>query len=49
MKRTVKSFRISPWNEKNLKSFCKKNNMTATEVINSLLEIYIPKQESDIL
>ncbi|WP_273123916.1 hypothetical protein [Bacillus weihaiensis] len=43
MKRTVKSFRIDPWNKLKLEVFCKANNLTATEVINDSLKNFLPE------
>ncbi|MBT2667313.1 hypothetical protein J7J00_17680 [Bacillus sp. ISL-4] len=40
MKKTVKSFRIDPWVDNHLESFFQKHNVTATELINYLLENY---------
>ena len=39
----VKSFRITYNNERKLKLFCKENNITMTDVINDLIDLYVPE------
>jgi hypothetical protein len=51
MKRTksnVKSFRITEWNRKKLDAYCKQENTTATEILNDLIDIYVPGDDPEL-